>query len=117
MLRDVSNQQPAIVRRRLSDILRLPPTPRRTAKHRNYTKQYHPVMTAGERLEEIREKENQKIEVAQQKKRKAIEREETKKRKEEAKRAKIEERERKRMEKKLKSRNVTIKKERRMVRD
>nr|XP_029720502.1 uncharacterized protein LOC115262239 [Aedes albopictus] len=78
VLQDATNHQKVIVRRRLSSILKLPPTPRRSGKHRNYVKQYQPVLTAGERLEEIRKKEEQKVQMELQKKRKAIERQEAK---------------------------------------
>lgn len=85
--------------RRLSEFLKLPPTPRRTTKHRNYTKQYFPVLTAKERLEEIRQKENEKKDIEKRKKQKAQEREAMKLKREEIKKAKAEERERKKTEK------------------
>lgn len=93
----------AATKRRLSDILRLPPTPRRNAKHRNYSVQYTPVLTAGERLEAIRKKEAEKMEIEQTKKRKALERKDAALKREEAKKARIEERERKKKEPKQKN--------------
>uniref|UniRef100_A0A1S4H539 Uncharacterized protein n=1 Tax=Anopheles gambiae TaxID=7165 RepID=A0A1S4H539_ANOGA len=38
----------------LPEVLTLPPTPRRSIKHRNYKTNFHPVLTAGERTEAIR---------------------------------------------------------------
>ncbi|XP_053691396.1 uncharacterized protein LOC128739919 [Sabethes cyaneus] len=78
VLQEVTNKDQALVKRRLSDVLRLPPTPRRCSKHRNYAKQFQPVLTAGERLEAIRKKEEEKEEKERHKKRRAMEREDAK---------------------------------------
>lgn len=117
VLQEVTNKQQAVSRRRLSDVLKLPPTPRRSTKHRNYAKPYQPVLTAGERLEEIRKKEGEKLEKEQQRKRKAVEREEAKLKREEVKKAKMEERERKKLEKKPKITKPRIKSKRTVIRD
>lgn len=97
-------------KRRLSEILKLPPTPRRNPKHRNYSMQYTPVLTAGERLEAIQKKEAEKMEIEQTKKRKALERKDIKLKREEAKKARMEERERKKKEQKQKKFNRKTKK-------
>ncbi|EDO64276.1 AGAP010484-PA, partial [Anopheles gambiae str. PEST] len=68
----------------LPEVLTLPPTPRRSIKHRNYKTNFHPVLTAGEQQKEKEE---------QLRKRKAEERREAKEKREEAKRARLEERE------------------------
>lgn len=118
MLQEVTNKRQLVVKRRLSDILRLPPTPRRSTKHRNYARQFQPILTAGEHLEEIRKKEEEKVEKEQQKKRKAMERQDAKlKQEEEVKKAKLEERERKKMESKTKKSNPMLKNKRARIRD
>nr|XP_029732000.1 stress response protein NST1-like [Aedes albopictus] len=116
-LQDITNKPQMAKVRRLSDVLRLPPTPCRSVKHRNYARQYHPVLTAGERLEELRKKEQQKVEMEQQKKRKALERQDAKQKREEAKKAKLEERERKKKERKPKKIRVKAEKKRVAMRD
>lgn len=85
--------------RRLSEFLKLPPTPRRSTKHRNYSKQYYPVLTAKERLDEMRKKEDEKRVNENLKVQRAKDREAMKKKREEIKKAKAEERERKKVEK------------------
>ncbi|XP_055624073.1 uncharacterized protein LOC129767345 isoform X1 [Toxorhynchites rutilus septentrionalis] len=94
MLQEVKNKTETTVRRRLSDVFKVPPTPRRSCRHRNYVRKFQPILTAGQRLEEIRKEEEVKMEKEQQKKRKALERQEAKIQREEAKRARLEERER-----------------------
>ncbi|EDO64856.1 AGAP012904-PA, partial [Anopheles gambiae str. PEST] len=73
----------------LPEVLTLPPTPRRSIKHRNYKTNFHPVLTAGERTEAIRQKKEQKEKEEQLRKRKAEERREAKEKREEAKRARL----------------------------
>lgn len=110
VLHDVTNEQQVFVGRTLTDVLTLPPTPRRT-------RPYYPILTAGERVEEIRKKEQLKAEMQQQKKREALERQEAKQQREEAKKARMEEREQKKKEPKPKKSGVKVAKKRVLMRD
>lgn len=59
----------------ISELLQTPPTPQRSSSHRNYKRKFHPVLTASERLEEIRRLEEEKENEVVRKKAKAEERE------------------------------------------
>lgn len=59
----------------ISELLQTPPTPRRSSSHRNYKRKFYPVLTASERLEEIRQLEEEKENEVARKKTKVEERE------------------------------------------
>lgn len=87
-------------------LLQTPPSPKRSVNHRNYKKNYHPVLTAGERLEELQRIEQEKENEVVRKAEVARKREEAKKEDEVVKKLKAEAREQKR-------RQVILKKEHR----
>lgn len=69
VLANITNQQSVLKRKKsISDFLDCPDTPKRSSKHRNYKRKFHPVLTAGERLEEIRRIEDEKLEIIRQRK-------------------------------------------------
>ncbi|XP_062540250.1 uncharacterized protein LOC134208226 isoform X2 [Armigeres subalbatus] len=107
ILRDTTNVVSQTRKKSISEFLKIPPTPRRSAKHRSYTKKYFPVLTAGERIEEIRKAEQEKQENEIQKKIRAAERTEARRRTEEAKKERAE----KRKQKKLNEESVKEEKE------
>lgn len=92
ILHDVTNTTPKTRKTSISEILSFPPTPRRSSKHRNYTKKYFPVLTAGERIEEIRKVQKEKQDNEVKKKIRAAERAESKRKTEEAKKERAEKR-------------------------
>lgn len=97
-LQDNTNDQQPNRKRRLSSFFKLASTPRRKVKHRNYSIPYNPVLTAGERLEEMRIKEEKKKENENLKLMKAKERVAARIRREEIKSLKAEARKRKKYE-------------------
>ncbi|XP_062533940.1 uncharacterized protein LOC134202955 [Armigeres subalbatus] len=107
ILRDTTNVVSQTRKKSISEFLKIPPTPRRSAKHRSYTKKYFPVLTAGERIEEIRKAEQEKQKNEIQKKIRAAERTEARRRTEEAKKERAE----KRKQKKLNEESVKEEKE------
>ena len=82
----------------ITELLQTPPTPRRSNIHRNYKRKFHPVLTASERLEEIRRLEQEKENDAARKKARVEERELAKIKKEQLKKEKTKIRERKQEE-------------------
>ncbi|XP_062552010.1 uncharacterized protein LOC134217257 [Armigeres subalbatus] len=58
-------------KRRLSSFLNCPPTPKRAKTHRNFKRQFNPVLTAGERLDELHRIECEKQNAILEKKAKA----------------------------------------------
>lgn len=97
-LQDITNKKYTERKTSISDVLKLPPAPRRSGKHRNYAKKFYPVLTAEERLEEIRQIERAKQENEVKKLARAAERAENKQRKEKAKEERAKQREQKRLE-------------------
>lgn len=59
---------------RLKEFLAIPEAPKREKKHRNYKQQSYAVLTAGERLQELRNRERMKEETEKMRKEKAEER-------------------------------------------
>lgn len=68
----------------ISGFLISPPTPKRNPKHRNYVNRTNLILTAAERLEELRIVDEKKKEALEQKKKRAEMREIRKKEKEKA---------------------------------
>ncbi|XP_021704541.1 uncharacterized protein LOC110677708 [Aedes aegypti] len=98
-LADTTNSKLTTRKASISEFLVLPPAPRRSGKHRNYTKKYFPVLTAGGRIAEIRKNEKEKQENELRKKIRAVEQAEAKQRAEEAKKERAEKRNQKKLEK------------------
>uniref|UniRef100_A0A182YSQ3 Uncharacterized protein n=1 Tax=Anopheles stephensi TaxID=30069 RepID=A0A182YSQ3_ANOST len=76
----------------------LPSTPHRSQKHRNYKSRFYPVLTAGERLQEMSFKEEEQLRQQEERKRKAVERQEAKELPETEQKAKKEARLKKKLE-------------------
>lgn len=102
VLKDSSNKTKPGCKRRLSEVFKLPPTPRRSTKHRKYSMKFYPVLTAKERLDEIQKKEDEKQAIANLKLKRAKDREMIKQQREDLKKAKAAERERKKIEREQK---------------
>ncbi|XP_062711605.1 uncharacterized protein LOC109424601 isoform X1 [Aedes albopictus] len=68
--------------RKVEEFFTSPPTPKRNPKHRNYQNRTHFVLTAAERLDEMRISEDKKLEAIEMKKKRAELREVRKKEKE-----------------------------------
>lgn len=80
VLMDITNDKGGVKRKMsISGYLNCPETPKRNRAHRNYKRKFYPVLTAGERLEEMRRIEEEKMDVIQEKKEKAERRAERKK--------------------------------------
>lgn len=77
----------------ISSFLQTPPTPKRSKKHRNYTRKFFPILTAEERLNEIRRLEQEKENSIMEKNEKAEQRKKDKEQAEVMKLKKAEERE------------------------
>ncbi|KXJ77590.1 hypothetical protein RP20_CCG007154 [Aedes albopictus] len=101
VLQDITNKTESCVAPRLVDFLKLPPAPHRSSKHRNYKKKFYPVLTADERLAEIRKVEKEKQETELKKKERALLRQQARTKREELKKRKQEEREEKKQLKEL----------------
>lgn len=79
VLMDITNEQAGVKRKMsISGVLKCSETPKRKRDHRNYRRKFYPVLTAGERLDEIRQIEEEKQNVIQQRKEKAEKRAERK---------------------------------------
>ncbi|XP_038104036.1 uncharacterized protein LOC119765030 [Culex quinquefasciatus] len=95
-LQDQTNTRPISI----ADFLTTPPTPKRKGKHINYKIRTNPILTAAERMEELRENERQKEQAKQQKLENARKREQKRADKEVDKRQREETRARKKEERK-----------------
>lgn len=75
------------------NFFKAPPTPKRNPKHRNYKQKSYAILTAGERLQELRQQELSKAIAAKQKQERAVKRKENKLNKEAAAKARAEQKE------------------------